>query len=152
MVQNKLNVPIPQSSRIRDKLFTGRILSLLIWGARASLVVSALFVIYFSLGPADPMSDVGWIPWDKAKHYLAYFGLTVIAVLVFAHLPSFVVAAAVFAFGVALELMQPVFGRTFSVFDAIANLSGIFSVLCIIAVAEIRLILRSKTAPMHANG
>lgn len=107
------------------------------------LSVGVFAVIYFSLGPNDQAATLAWLPWDKAQHHLAYLLLCFVALIAFANLPSLAVGFCVFALGAALELIQPAFGRTQSVFDLIANLTGVATVLAVILLADVRKRLRA---------
>ncbi|MEL7547227.1 MAG: hypothetical protein AAGJ84_11285 [Pseudomonadota bacterium] len=128
-------------NRIRDPYAT-----IIVWGCRAVLALAVVVVVYGSLGPTDPAAVPGWIPWDKAQHFIAFLGLSAIALIAFANVPSLFVGLIVFTLGLVIELVQPAFGRTQSASDVIANLTGILTVLGLVFLAEVRVRLRTAVA------
>jgi VanZ family protein len=108
---------------------------------RLSVLSKGLLVLYvaalafLSLNPwVRPSSEpaVGWIPWDKVDHVVAYAGLAVITILALQReIRGFGLLMAVAAFfaaatGVLLEFCQSWLTetRSFSPFDAYANGAG----------------------------
>lgn len=126
-----------------QSLFREPIVGLTVWTCRILLSVGIVAIVCLSLGPNDQAAALAWLPWDKAQHHLAYLLLCFVALIAFANLPSLAVGFCVFALGAALELIQPAFGRTQSVFDLIANLTGVATVLAVICLADVRKRLRA---------
>ncbi len=98
---------------------------------RQSLFKRLLFVLYTlaiiiaSLLPADPKAQV--ISWDKLAHFLAYFGMSLLAYLTFRTRNGRILAISfVIAIGLVIEWVQGfVPGRVTSWNDALANGLGV---------------------------
>lgn len=123
----------------------------LIWGARTLLALAVILVVYFSLSPNDSIAGQSWIPWDKAKHHITYFGLCGLALIAFSNVSSLWIGLAVLFFSIVVELAQPIFGRTFSVFDILANLSGVLAVLSIAMIYYFRSTLEASAKALSVK-
>ena len=90
----------------------------------ATALTGTAVILYLSLAPSDALPAVDL--WDKAEHALAYAALMVAWSLAFPN-RLWLAAAGVFAFGVAVELLQASmhFGRVGHLYDVAANLIGI---------------------------
>jgi VanZ family protein len=65
--------------------------------------------------------------WDKLLHFIAYFGLAVIATVALrANRLALWVLASLVVLGGALEIIQGVLGRDADIHDEIANAFGVF--------------------------
>jgi VanZ family protein len=81
---------------------------------------AAVVVIWGELTPHPP--GVATLLWDKAEHFLAYFGLTLFASLAWGLRRSLVlVFAAMVTLGGALEIIQSFVGRDAEWGDFFAN-------------------------------
>ena len=107
----------------------------------ATALTGTAVILYLSLAPSDALPSVSL--WDKAEHALAYAALTVAWGLAF---PAriWLAAAGVFAFGIAVELLQAAmhFGRVGHLYDVAANLFGIAAGL--LAMGWMRLLSRLR--------
>lgn len=105
----------------------------------ATALVGTAVILYLSLAPADALPSIDL--WDKAEHALAYTALAVAWMLAF---PSrvWLAAAGVFAFGVAVELLQASmhFGREGHLYDVAANVVGV--AVALVAIGWMRLMSR----------
>jgi VanZ family protein len=102
--------------------------------ARAWLFWPALAVVAWGeLTPHPPM--VTTLLWDKAEHFIACFGLTLLASLAWGLRRSLVpVFAAVVALGGALEIIQSFVGRDAEWEDFFANTLGALAGLALAVV------------------
>jgi VanZ family protein len=90
-------------------------------------------VIWGELTPHPPQAAA--LLWDKAEHFIAYFGLTLLASLAWGLRRSLVlVLAGMVALGGALEIIQSFVGRDAEWGDFLANDLGALTGL-IVAVA-----------------
>lgn len=100
-----------------------------VWWALGCLLVTGVAV--GSLIPAEVLEDAFSLS-DKAVHALTYFALTLWFSGLFRRERHWIVAAAIFAFGFALELAQAgTATRVFELTDAAANTSGILLALAL---------------------
>jgi VanZ family protein len=103
---------------------------------RASLWLfwpAVALIIWGELAPNPPALIEGL--WDKAEHFIAYFGLAVMATLALGL--RRLLAWAIFGIinlGGALEVAQHFVGRDAEVMDMIANTLGVVAGLCLAAV------------------
>jgi VanZ family protein len=72
--------------------------------------------------PPPEVSEL--LAWDKAQHFIAYFGLALMGVLGWAGRRAWMVFLAVLALGGTLELLQAVVGRDAEWDDMLANTLG----------------------------
>lgn len=106
--------------------FLRRVSRWLFWPALA-------LVIWGELTPSPP-AVIGLV-WDKAEHFIAYFGLAAMAALGFGLGRKLAIAiVGILVLGVALELLQRLTGRNPDVKDVIANTLGVVAGLCLAAV------------------
>lgn len=91
----------------------------------AVFVAAVLFTLYAALAPGD--DTVGLIPWDKAKHFIVFYGLTFLATLALPRSRFWKIGIVLLGFGVAIEILQglPMVGRDADVFDVVADVCGI---------------------------
>lgn len=83
-----------------------------------------LVIAWGELTP-DPPQMSGLLGWDKADHFIAYFGLSAMASLVIGLKPrlKWAILGVILMSG-ALELLQAVFGRDAEFLDFAANTLG----------------------------
>ena len=90
-----------------------------------AFVAAVAFTLYAALTPGD--DTAGLIPWDKAKHFIVFYGLTFLAVIALPRSRFLKIGAVLLGFGIAIEVLQglPIVGRDASVFDIVADFCGI---------------------------
>jgi VanZ family protein len=87
-------------------------------------------VVWGELTPHPPRAAA--LLWDKAEHFIAYFGLTLLASLAWGLRRSLVwVFAGMVALGGALEIIQSFVGRDAEWGDFFANDLGALAGLCV---------------------
>lgn len=83
-----------------------------------------LLIAWGELTPHPPQMG-GLLGWDKADHFIAYFGLASMATLVIGPKPSLKWAVfGVIFLGGALEILQAFAGRDAELLDFVANTLG----------------------------
>lgn len=114
-------------------------------GHTAQLVVARLlfFAACFVVGYgvfAPPGKGPPLLPWDKAEHFIAFFGLMVLALPAFPRTRPWILAAALILAGAAVEFIQatPLIHRDADVRDWAADSLGILTVVGVVLVARIR--------------
>ena len=117
--------------------WTRRAGALLFWPAVA-------VVVWGELTPHPP--GVAALLWDKAEHFIAYFGLSLLASLAWGLRRSLIfVFAAVVALGGALEILQSFVGRDAEWGDFFANdlgaLAGLGTAVVYLLIPRRRLVV-----------
>jgi hypothetical protein len=104
-------------------------LSLLISVARYAFLAALIFTFYSAVAP--PAHVVQFVPWDKAAHFIAFYGLTGLAVAAFPRAPLWLIAASLSAFGAFIEVVQglPIVHRDRDFFDWAADTVAILAAL-----------------------
>jgi VanZ family protein len=98
-----------------------RILSLWLFWPGVALIA------WGELTPQPPHMD-GLLGWDKADHFIAYFGLASMATMILGLRPRLAVAiASVIFLSGALEVLQAWAGRDAEILDFVANSLGALS-------------------------
>jgi multisubunit Na+/H+ antiporter MnhF subunit len=72
--------------------------------AQLAFFAALIFTFYSAVIP--PQMAMKIVPWDKAEHFLAFYGLTGLAVAAFPKRNLFIVAALLSAFGAFIEFVQ----------------------------------------------
>jgi hypothetical protein len=72
--------------------------------AQAAFFAALIFTFYSAVIP--PQDAFHLVPWDKAEHFLAFYGLTGLAVAAFPRRNLFIVAALLSGFGAVIEYVQ----------------------------------------------
>lgn len=95
------------------------------WPGFLVFVAAVVFTLYAALAPGDDTQ--GLIPWDKAKHFIVFYGLTFLASVALPRSRPWKIGGVLLAFGVAIEILQglPIVGRDADVFDIVADTLGI---------------------------
>jgi VanZ family protein len=95
------------------------------WPGFLVFVAAVMFTLYAALAPGD--DTAGLIPWDKAKHFIVFYGLTFLASVALPRSRPWKVGGVLLVFGVAIEILQglPIVGRDADVFDIVADTLGI---------------------------
>ena len=96
-------------------------ISLLLKVARLVFVSALIFTFYSAVAP--PAHTVQLTPWDKATHFIAFYGLTGLAVAAFPRQNVFAIAALLSGFGALIELVQglPMVHRDKDFWDWVAD-------------------------------
>jgi len=91
----------------------------------------------------NPPHLTGPLDWDKADHFIAYFGLASMATMILGLRPRLAGAiAAVILLSGALEILQAFTGRDAEILDFVANSLG--ALLGTLAAATILLLFRDR--------
>jgi hypothetical protein len=72
----------------------------------AQLAFFAALIFTFISAVIPPTHALQLVPWDKAEHFIAFYGLTGLAVAAFPRRHLFVIAASLSAFGALIEIVQ----------------------------------------------
>ncbi|MBO9708186.1 MAG: VanZ family protein [Caulobacter sp.] len=86
-------------------------------------VAASAFALWRALIPGD--DTVGLIPWDKAKHFIVFYVLSILASLALPQSRLHRIGLVLLAFGGAIEILQGFVGRDASWFDLFADACGI---------------------------
>jgi VanZ family protein len=91
----------------------------------AAFVAAVAFTLYAALAPGDDTQ--GLIPWDKAKHFIVFYGLTFLAMIALPRSRFWKIGIVLLGFGIGIEILQglPIVGRDADVFDVVADFCGI---------------------------
>ncbi|MGV8095610.1 MAG: VanZ family protein [Mangrovibacterium sp.] len=120
-------------------------------------LIKALTLIWFLLitvlciMPQNDLPKGPEIPYfDKFIHFMLYFVLVTLSLFVFSaskHSNKIILISIIFAFSFFIEVIQGIlpFGRTFSLLDLLANLSGILAGLLLFQ-------RKLNTYPVNDNG
>jgi VanZ family protein len=120
-------------------------------------LIKALTLIWFLLitvlciMPQNDLPEGPEIPYfDKFVHFMLYFVLVTLSLFVFSaskHSNKIILISIIFAFSFFIEVIQGIlpFGRTFSLLDLLANLSGILAGLLLFQK-------KLNTYPVNDNG
>jgi hypothetical protein len=95
--------------------------SLLIRLAQAAFFAALIFTFYSAVIP--PSHAVQLVPWDKAAHFIAFYGLTGLAVAAFPRAKLWVIFVSLSAFGGLIEIVQglPFVNRDEDIWDWVAD-------------------------------
>lgn len=86
-------------------------------------LAASAYALARALLPDD--DSVGLIPWDKAKHFVVFYVLSVLASLALPQSRLHRIGLVVLAFGGAIEILQGLVGRDASWLDLFADGCGI---------------------------
>jgi len=91
----------------------------------AVFLAAVAFTLYAALAPGDDAG--GLIPWDKARHFIVFYGLTFLAMAALPKSRFWKIGLVLLGFGIAIEILQglPVIGRDCDPFDVVADACGI---------------------------
>jgi len=96
--------------------------------ARVLLVAAGLVCGLGMLGPFQG-AEQAFVPWDKAAHFMAFYGLTLLMFSAFPNRRRLDLAVLATFAGAAVEVLQMFIGRDGEVGDALADAAGAFAVL-----------------------
>jgi len=104
-------------------------ISLLLNLARLAFFAALIFTFYSAVIP--PSHALQLFPWDKAEHFIAFYGLTGLAVAAFPRRNLFLIAAMLSVFGATIELVQalPIVHRDCDFWDWAADTTAIIAAL-----------------------
>ncbi len=91
----------------------------------AVFIAAVAFTLWAALSPGD--DKAGLIPWDKAKHFIVFYGLTFLATLALPKSRFWKIGIVLLGFGILIEILQglPIIGRDCDPFDVLADFCGI---------------------------
>ena len=91
----------------------------------AGFVAATAFTLYAALAPGDDTPSL--IPWDKANHFIVFYGLSFLAMIALPKSRFWRIGLVLLAFGVGIEILQglPMIGRDADLFDVVADGCGI---------------------------
>lgn len=102
-----------------------RILQMLFWGGIAA-------VLYFTLRPPGQV-----VPgWDKLQHMMSFGTLMLLAAIAYPRARLSGLTATLMGLGAAIELIQPVVGRSDDIRDWLADAAGILVALLLVVTAR----------------
>lgn len=95
------------------------------WLGLAVFIAASIFTLYAALAPGD--DTAGLSPWDKAKHFIVFYGLTFLATMALPRSRFWKIGGVLLAFGIGIEILQglPIVGRDADIFDVVADTLGI---------------------------
>ncbi len=104
-------------------------ISLLTRLAKCAFFGALAFTFYSAVVP--PSHAVQLVPWDKAEHFIAFYGLTGLAVAAFPRARLWLIAAFLSAFGALIEVVQglPIVHRDRDFWDWVADTIAIVAAL-----------------------
>lgn len=106
--------------------------------ARGALVLGGLACGFFMVGPFQGL-ERAVVPWDKAAHFLAFYGFTLMLYLSFPRRRRLDLTILSVFLGCAVEGMQALSGRDAGLGDMLANASGALAVLAPMYVETLRI-------------
>jgi len=117
--------------------------SILLKLARIGFFAALVFTFYSAVIPAHLALQLA--PWDKAEHFIAFYGLTGLAVAAFPQRNLFVIAALLSLFGALIEVVQGLPGvhRDRDFWDWVADTIAIISALAPMLLVWWRGLVRS---------
>lgn len=97
--------------------------------AKCCFFSAIVFTFYSAVIP--PQRAVQLVPWDKAEHFLAFYGLTGLAAAAFPKRPLLAIALALSGFGALIEYVQglPLVHRDRDFWDWVADSLAIVAAL-----------------------
>jgi hypothetical protein len=103
--------------------------SLLLRLAQVAFFAALIFTFYSAVIP--PSHAVQLVPWDKAEHFIAFYGLTGLAMAAFPKRHWIVVALLLSGFGALIEVVQglPIVHRDEDFFDWVADTVAVAAAL-----------------------
>jgi hypothetical protein len=103
--------------------------SVLVRVAQLAFLSALLFTFYSAIIP--PSHALLLVPWDKAEHFIAFYGLTGLAAAAFPRRNLFLIAALLSTFGALIEFVQglPMVHRDRDFWDWVADTIAIAAAL-----------------------
>jgi hypothetical protein len=97
--------------------------------AKLAFFCALIFTFYSAVIP--PRQAIQLVPWDKAEHFIAFYGLTGLAAAAFPKRQLFVIAVLLSGFGALIEFVQglPMVHRDRDFWDWVADTIAIGAAL-----------------------
>ena len=105
--------------------------------ARALLVAAALVCGIGMMGPWRH-AEATLVPWDKAAHFMAFYGLTLLMLAAFPTRRRLDVACLAILAGIGVEVVQKLSGSDAELGDIIADSAGVLAVIAPMWVENLR--------------
>jgi VanZ family protein len=105
--------------------------------ARWLLLVGGLTCAIGMVGPFRGIEHA-FVPWDKAAHFIAFYGVTLLAFSAFPDRRRLDLAVLATFAGTAVEVLQLLDGRDAELGDVLADAAGAFAVLAPIYLERLR--------------
>lgn len=86
-------------------------------------LAASAYALARALLPDD--DSIGLIPWDKAKHFIVFYVLSVLASLALPNSRLHRIGLVILAFGGGIEVLQGLVGRDASWLDLFADACGV---------------------------
>ncbi len=117
--------------------------SILVRVAQCAFFAALAFTFYSAVIP--PEHALQLVPWDKAEHFIAFYGLTGLAAAAFPRTHLFVVVAVLSGFGALIEYVQglPMVHRDRDFWDWVADTTAIIAALAPMILVWWRGLVRS---------
>jgi hypothetical protein len=114
----------------------------------AKVVFFAALAFTFYSAVIPPKQAVQLVPWDKAEHFIAFYGLTGLAAAAFPKRNLIAIAVLLSGFGAFIEFVQglPVVNRDRDIWDWVADTIAIVAALSPMLLVWWRGIARSAPA------
>lgn len=113
--------------------------------SRLGLVAAALVCTIGMVGPFQGVEEA-YVPWDKAAHFLAFYGITAFLYVAFPHRRRLDLTFIAILFGSATEIAQALSGRDAELGDVVADAAGACAVLAPMYFEQIRAAVRAAQA------
>ena len=97
--------------------------------AKAAFFAALLVTFYCAVIPPKQAAEL--VPWDKAEHFIAFYGLTGLAAAAFPKRNLFAIAVLLSGFGAFIEFVQglPMVSRDRDIWDWVADTIAIVAAL-----------------------
>jgi VanZ family protein len=105
--------------------------------ARGLLVAAGLTCAIGMVGPFQGI-ERAFVPWDKAAHFIAFYGLTLLLFSAFPDRRRLDLAVLATFAGAAIEILQLIEGRDAELGDILADAAGAFAVLAPLYLEQMR--------------
>lgn len=120
--------------------------------ARAAFVTALAAASWFLLAPGGDGPSL--IPWDKAQHFIGFYGLALLAAAAFPRQSLLLIGAGLSLYGGLMELAQglPTVGRDPDLLDWIADTLGLAAVLLPVRLPALRARLARRSDAARRAG
>jgi hypothetical protein len=105
--------------------------------ARWLLLAAGAVCAFGMLGPFRGI-ERAFVPWDKAAHFIAFYGLTLLMFSAFPERRRLDLALLATFVGAAIEVIQAMVGRDGELADLLADAAGAFAVYAPIHLERLR--------------
>ncbi|MDR3509861.1 MAG: VanZ family protein [Caulobacteraceae bacterium] len=114
--------------------------------ARLTLALSSAVAAYllFAPGAAVDHMTARYIPWDKAAHFIGFYGLTTLTLLSFPRNRRADLTMILLLCGASSEVIQGLVGRDGDLYDFLADLCGVAAVVGPMTIDRLRLLMRAE--------